>query len=144
MTETREHHGDFEYWNFAENHIAIYLKGSSKYVALTGGGTEDTKQIEIPYPHRLVKIILRHTDSSNDDSTDNLDVSFRREEGQMFLPLLKDHLIETPDEKVPLIILKFGSGFEYEKTIWTLGLAGETATDRVHILMYIQRLGGKR
>lgn len=144
MTEIREQHGDFTFWNFAENHIAFYLKGSSKYMILTGGGTEDTKQIEIPYPHRLVKIILRHTDSGNADSTDNLDVSFRREEGQMFLPLLKDHLIETPDEKVPLIILKFGNEYEYEATKWTLGLAGETATDRVHILGYIQRLGGRK
>lgn len=140
----RESHGDFTFWNFAENHIAIYLKASSKYVSLTGGGTEDKKQLHIPYPHRLIRVILLHTDSSNDDSTDNLDVSFRREKGQMFLPLLKDDLIESPDEKVSLIVLEFGNGYEYEATTWTLGLAGETASDRVHILAYIQRLGGKR
>jgi len=144
MTEFKENIGDFTFWNFADNHIAICLKGSSKYVVLTGGGAEDVKQLQIPYPHRLVKMILRHTDALNADSTDNLDLSIRREVGQMFLPKMKDHLVDSPDEKNALIIVKFGNGFEYEPTTWTIGLAGETATDRIHFLAYIQRLGARR
>ena len=97
MDDTKEVSGDFERWNFAENHIqaSLYL---TKYLILTGG--EDTLKLIIPFPHRLIKIVLRHTDSSNADAITPLDVQVRRDVGAISnIPLGKD-IIQTQDDLI--------------------------------------------
>lgn len=134
--------GDFRLWNFAENQILVTLKTTEKYVSMTGA--EVTKQLIVPFAHRIVKIIMRHTTTADVDSIDPLDIQIRRDVGQISdMPALKDILQTQADLVDSAITLTFGEGFEYEPTTWILSF-NATATDRVYIMIYLQRLGGKR
>lgn len=142
MSSLIEQAGDFELYNFAENHIRAVLKGDDKYVSL--GAAETTKQLQIPYAHRLVKILITHTNSVNADSVEPLDVQIRRDKGCINgMPQVKEILQTQSDLVNSHIELTFGDGFEYEATTWTLSFTG-TATDRVHLIAYFQRLGTRR
>lgn len=134
--------GDFELFNFADNHIVATLKGTTKYLTMTGA--EVTKLLQIPYPHRLVKMILRHTSSADVDSIDPLDIQIRRDTGKIEINSVLKEILKTEADLVDsAITITFGDGFEYEASTWTLGF-NSTATDRVYIQIYLQRLGGSR
>lgn len=136
--------GDFKLYNFAENHIKAYLKDdikTSRYVTLTAA-TEAKKQLHIPFPHRLIKMVCRHTSNANVDANNMMDVQIRRDAGNIGdVPLAKEILFSQDDVAIPVFTIKFPTGFEYEETMWTLVFIGSTTGDRVHPVVYLQRLG---
>jgi hypothetical protein len=141
-----EKQGDFELDNFAENFVKAYLD-PTRYVIMAGIDTEVTKQLIIPYAHRLVKIVLRHTDSANADLVGELnyyDFQIRRDVGFITAVPLGKEIVKT-ETKIPntLITVPLGENYEYEPTAYTLGFYG-TSTDRIHVIVYLQRIGRRR
>jgi len=120
--EDKEIWGEWEAVNFSKNHYEVHLKGSTPYV-IVASGTPQTKQIQIPFAHRLVKLVLRQMNSSNVDTIAPLAVSLTREEGEMRQgALFRDRMYDRD-----------------EPSTWTLTLAGWDS-NRVVPILYIQRL----
>jgi hypothetical protein len=143
MSFNYEDLGDFEGNNHAENHYVCYLKGlaANRYAELLGITTEVKKKLVVPFSHRIVKVVIRQTTSANVDSEAPMNIVIQREAGAVVAsPQHKDLLMRQDNLIDPVNILTFGDGFEYEGTAWTFSLYGFN-TNRVWIMVYIQRLG---
>lgn len=137
--------GDFKGEKFADNHYLAFIKedtAPSRFITL--GASETTKALHIPFPHRINKICIRQTDASNVGDNSALALEIRRDAGTMpQVPAMKDRLYYNDALGDANSMITLGEPFEYEATTWILGFTG-TATKRVHLLVYIQRIGGFR
>lgn len=142
--ETKEKIGDFEFRHIGGNHIAIYPHPSIySNSCLTMTGSAVKKYIQIPYLHRIVKLVLIHyTSTVGTKSTDKLNVSLECEAGgSSILSKLTDFLFGEDSIIESEFIEPFGENFEYEPRSWALSL-NSTSTDLVLPVLYIQKIGG--
>lgn len=121
------------------NHYKIFLD-PSKYPnnALTMTGSNLTKELFIPYTHRINKITLTHKDNTLVDNSDAFTFYFGLTDNQT--PNRDDFLLYINAETSFSYIDKFGEGYEYEAAKWAL-VANTTATHKLIPIIYIQVLG---
>lgn len=134
--------GDFIGFNFAENHFVCYLNKAptARYVTLAGS-TEAIAMLNIPFSHRLIKILMRQsTATSSADGGTEHSIQVRRDYGAISSCSTGKEILMTQNCLVdPVNVLIFGDGFEYEATNWTLAFTG-VSTYKIHPVIYIQRL----
>lgn len=142
MIEKQEKRGEFNFRHIGGNHIAIYPhKDVHTYSLITMTGAAVTKPIDIPYLHRIVKVVVIHLDSSYAKSVLPLEVKIELEAGRsIFSPKFTDLLFHEADINVAEFIENFGEEFEYEPRTWTLTLKADN-THLVMPILYIQKLG---
>lgn len=110
-----------------------------KYVAQTGSaGAAKNHDFVIGLPFRLISLILQHTDNANAASTAALTWSLNKYE-------TSEHPVAVPlvsysGSISTTFVEKFGEGYEMDKGQMRLTTNTATATDRFHIVIYIQLL----
>jgi len=143
MVEKREKIGEFLFFNVSGNHVLIYPHPDiHAYSAIAMTASDVKKFIEIPYFHRIIKLVLIHLDSSYDKSTDALNVTLELEQGKSIISKYFTDLVYDEDGIIDAEYIEpFGEEFEYEPRTWTLTL-NTTSGDVVIPVLYIQKLGG--
>jgi len=145
MVETREKRGEFRYERLSNtNHIFIYphpdIHADS---ALTMTGSDVTKYIDVPFPHRIVKLLLTHLDTNDAKTTDAMEVQLQVEVGRDSISkLAADYVFHETDINVAEFAEHFRDGFEYPARTYTLVLKADN-TDKVIPVLHIQQLGGR-
>ena len=140
-TQHKEDIGDWTYEHIGGNAIKIYPKNSTHSMKLLGITTDVISEINIPYYHRINKIVMWQTNSAYAASDDNFNISVKRAAGtvkpqsKFEEPLYIEETISTDD-----FFERFGEGFEYEPSIWRLTLNG-TNNNLMFPIIYIQKLG---
>jgi len=140
MVEKQERRGDFNFRHIGKNHIAIYPhKEKHTNNALTQSGSDIKYYIDIPYFHRIVKLVLLHLTSAFAKSTDEMKVALELEVGKsIFSPKFSEILFYEERIVDAEITELYGNGFEYEPRTWTLTL-NSTSTDLIIPVLYIQK-----
>jgi len=125
---------------FGNFYKCIYKKGA---IVMTGSAVDT--DIDIPFPFRLIRLVLYHiVTATKAASTDPLTISFHRPVGSIQThPAMKDvtwsldSCTKSNPEKI------FGEGYEFEDCKWQLELTSAN-TNSVHVLLYVQKLGGEK
>ena len=145
MSEKQERIGEFRFRNIGGNHIAIYPHPdvhTNSFIAMTCAAV--TKYIDVPYLHRIIKLVVIHVTSAYVKSTDAMELKLELEAGRsIFSKKFSDLLFHETDINVSEFIEMFGEEFEYEPRTWTLTLTS-TNTDLVMPVLYIQKVGAMR
>lgn len=131
--------GDWIFDNFAQNFIKIY-PAVNDYIAIPAAATI-TRELRIPFPHRWNSVHLRHTDSSDDDSNNDLDFTIRRPKTKNTPSQFEEDMFYENDITDPKISEPLGEKYEREASVYDIVFAG-TNTDRIYPVFYIQKLGG--
>lgn len=143
MTEKREKRGDFTFWNVAGNYVLIFphpTPFTGSCITMTGSAVK--KFIDIPYFHRIIKLVLIHLDASYAKVTTDLAVIIELEQKRSIIsPYFTDKLFEETDIQKAEFIENFGEEFEYEPRTWSLSLTAASGEFVIPVL-YIQKLGG--
>lgn len=138
--EPRGKSGVWEYEPFASNLIRIHYKGN--YITMTGSAV--TTEIPIHWPHRIVKIEMNHTDSSDDASTDAWDYKLRRTKGKLAgIGNMQSTILTVTNSAASEILETFGENYEYRASTWDL-VMDTTNTDRVYVELTVQRLSNPK
>jgi len=143
MVEKREKRGEFTFFNVSGNHVLIYPHPTiHTYSAIAMTGSDVKKYINIPYFHRIIKLVLIHLTSAYAKSTDSLNVTLELEAGKSIISSKFTDLLFDEDGIIDSEFIEpFGTEFEYEGRTWTLTL-NTTSGDLVIPVLYIQKLGG--
>lgn len=104
-----------------------------QYILQTGSAV--TTNIYIQMPHRLIKVEVKHTDSSNADSTASLTWSLTRAIANNLLEKLINYVSSTVTD----FIEKFGEGYEFPDMQYQL-ITNTTNTHRIYPKITIQLL----
>jgi len=139
--ETEERLGDeFVGKRFAQNLIEVVIDKSDKnYFSIVAGATDESHELHIPYSHRLVALLIYHTDASDAVSELKMNVGFIRAVGQNFPKGFKEELFIEDDIVDPTVCENYGVGFERPASIYTLTLQ-TTINHRIYFVLYIQKL----
>lgn len=135
-------------WTFKRigktNYVEIYPSKEYTNRAITMTGSDVSKQIDIPWTHRICNLKLFHMDSSYDPSTDALAVTLERPQSHIpALSKMHDQPLRKYDVTSSKKIFAFAD-FEVAPippSIWKLTL-NSTNTDLVVPVLTIQVLGG--
>jgi hypothetical protein len=120
------------------NIFKAYITEDPNAIAMTGVNV--VTQLQIPFAHRIIAFLFRHTTALFVDSYDNLDFILRRIATTMFPVQMRETLfyeMNITDEDGEEI---FGENFEREACAYTITL-NSTATNLIFLLFYIQKLG---
>lgn len=144
MSMLQEQIGDFKLFNYAENFILAYPFIENEAFATIAAAGSVTLKLQLPYAHRLVKMVIRHTDGSNVASIVALDVQIKREAGSISVnSQAAEHVKEEDDLINENTTILLGEGFEYEASTYSIKFT-TTAAHHIHLLVYLQRLGARR
>lgn len=103
------------------------------YIAMTG--SDVNFDFSVDKSHRLVRMIVKHTDSSKDESMDSLSLTLQRmAESGLRVDLFEDTAILATD-----IVIEFGVKYEFGPTPYRL-TGNSTNTDRLYVEWIIQLL----
>jgi hypothetical protein len=124
------------------NHYIVYLEPAAfTDSALPMTGAAVTKQLRIPYPHRINKIAFTHLVAAKTLGTDALTIEFGCKQGQHdSIPYYEDLLLKVTATTDSTSLEVFGEAYEFEARTWTLSL-DTTNTDLVIPVFYIQLVG---
>lgn len=125
---------------FGNFYKCIYKPGA---IAMTGSAVQT--RLDIPFPFRLIRIALYHiVTATKAASTDALTISFHRPVGSINThPAMKDVVWSLDSCRKSNPEKVFGEGWEFEDGRWELELTSAN-TNSVHVLIYVQKLGGER
>lgn len=133
----KERVGLWEFHNIARNFIKIYPHTSPHKITMTGSAVET--QLQIPFMHRLNKLIMYHTDSSYAASAVALDIYLDRKAGQNFPPKFEERVFKRLAYNKAKATIVLGERYEYEASVYTLSL-NSTNTHLIFPVLYIQRI----
>ena len=123
------------------NHYIVFVDpnfNANNAIAMTGADV--TKQIRIPFAHRVNKIVLVHLSAALALSADALNIDFGSSNGSDYVQKLKDSIWTETASTISKFTEVFGDGYEYEARTWTLTL-NSTATDLIIPVIYVQLVG---
>jgi hypothetical protein len=132
--------GEIEGWVFqhvAKNIYKIYPARSPHSITMTGADV--TTALRIPFPHRLIRLHWRHTDSAYAASTDALAIILRRPEGSMTPEHFEEDVFNETNIVKSKGTEKYGEGFEYEAGVYSV-ILNTTNTDLIFPILYVQKL----
>jgi len=130
--------GDWVFQQVAKNIFKVHWQPDPHGIAMTGSDVE--KRLNIPFPHRWLRMTFYHTDSSYAVSTDALFIHIYRKAGAIApLSKLVESLFREHDIVASKITEVWGLAFEYEACDWQLVL-NSTSTDIIFPIFYVQRL----
>jgi hypothetical protein len=116
-----------------KNIYELTLKvGGQKYIGATG--SDVITVFNIPFPHKLLKVEVKHTNSSNVDSTDALTWELVRE----MVSGLNVSMVSYTASVSSDFIETFGEEFVYPAKSYQFK-QNTTNTDRVYVIFTIQR-----
>ena len=129
---------DFDGIQIAQRYYRLeYIGTGDKGILMTG--SDVTVKFNAPFTFMLKRVEITHLTTTNTDSTDELDVTFKRESGDILdVPLAKNQYwtMLTPSN---LII-----DFTDKKLVFESGthsyVFNSTNTDKLIVLIYIERL----
>jgi len=126
--------GDFEAIFLGGSNYLLYLK-NPKYIEQTG--SKVTTQLRLPVPHILKKASIKHTDSSDAESTDALAYAIRHRmlPAKDFTVTLRYGAVVVVSDTVEI----FGVEYVSDETIYVLETT-TTNTDRIYFSMVIEVL----
>lgn len=111
--------------------LTLKINGQ-KYIVATG--SEVTTTFNIPFPHKLLKVEVKHTDKDNVNSTDALSWELIREMVSG-VNISMVHYVSSTDSD---FIETFGEEFVYPAKSYQFK-QNTTNTDRVYVIFTIQR-----
>lgn len=130
-------------WTFERlgktNIYKVYITEIPHAVAMPAVAADVTTQLQIPWPHKWLRIHFYHTTAAFGVSLTALRVTLRRAVGIMFPNEFLDELFCEFGITDTIMIEKFGEGFEYESSTWNL-ILNTTATELVFPVFYIQKM----
>lgn len=103
------------------------------YVLQTGSAV--TKNYKLPFAHRLVRVEVKHTDSSDADNTAAFTWSFAVQKVKGIFEKIIDYASATKTD----FIWKFGEGWEFPNGVYKF-ITNTTNTHRAYLTMVIQLL----
>lgn len=115
----------------------VYLAIDPHAVVMTGADV--MTQLNIPFPHKWIRIHFYHTTAAFVVSLDYLRITLRRELNTMFPIQFSDDLFCEYYINALMTLEVFGEGFQYEAGPYNL-ILNTTATDLIFPLFYIQKL----
>jgi hypothetical protein len=121
------------------NIYKVYITAIPHAVTMPAVAADVTTQLQIPWPHKWLRIHFYHTTAAFGVSVTAMRVTLRRAVGVMFPNEFLDELFCEFDITDTIMIEKFGEGFEYEACTWAL-ILNTTATELVFPVFYIQKL----
>jgi len=106
-------------------------------------GSDVTTKLQIPFPHRVLRVMFCHTTSSKvlDNAATYMEISCSQTAG--FPTGFKDFLIREYDLTAKTWGEWFGIGFEYESRTWDVILNTDTG-DLIYPYFVIQKLGNEK
>jgi len=99
-----------------------------------------TTELHIPWAHRWNSTHFRHADSSNDNSTDQLDIVIQRTEGKNQPAQFAEDLLRIDNFTGVIRTDLWGEMFEREASVYDI-ILNSTSTDRIYPVFYVQKLG---
>ena len=140
-TEEAANHYTSGIWSFERvgksNIYRVYVTIDPRAIVMTAANV--TTQLNIPFPHRWLRIHFYHTDAAYATGVANLAVTLTRAVGTMFPVAFADDLFAEGLLVSSRIIETFGEGFEYEAGSYNL-ILNSTALHLIFPLFYIQKL----
>jgi len=137
MSNLDETHGGWTFKRIGKNIYKIYRELSPYSITMTGADV--TTKLPIPFPHRILRMHIYHTDSAYAASVDALDVILRRAAGSLTPEKFEEDLFNESGIVLSKVTEVFGEGFEYEAGIYDV-ILNSTATDLIFALFYVQKL----
>lgn len=140
MSYEKEHDLEINGWTFkriGKNIYKIYRTVSPNAITMTGADV--TTQLQIPFPHRLLRMHLYHTTSAYVASSGMLTVTLARRETTLTPERFKENVFYESSIPASIITEVYGEGFEYEAGIYELTL-NTNSTDLIFPLFYVQKL----
>lgn len=119
------------------NIYMVYVTAAPNGIVMTAADV--TTPLQIPFPHRWVRIHFYHTTVAYVASIDALAIILRRRAGTMIPVRFSEDLFNGAGIVASRITEVFGEGFEYEPTTYDVTL-NTTATDLIFPLFYVQKL----
>ena len=117
----------------------VFYNSINSPIILTGVGTEDTLEIDIPFFHRILDIELtQYNTGSAAEQKDKFNFRMSKEKDQDNSKLKKDYWRKT-DRVNARYCAGFGSPFEVEPTTYLLGFEG-IASNEFHIKLHIMKV----
>lgn len=132
-----ETHGGWIFKRIGKNIYKIYRELSPYSITMTGANV--TTKIPIPFPHRILRMHLYHTNSTYVASTDALAAILRRAAGSLTPERVEEDLFNETAIVASKITEKYGEGFEYEAGVYDL-ILNTTNTDLIFPILYVQKL----
>jgi hypothetical protein len=133
--------GDFVLERYAGKFYKATLKlpVGANYAAMLGAGTDVTKNLIVPFPHRWQSTHFTHHTSADADSNGALNILIRRPKGKNTPSQFEEDLIRIPNIVTARKSDTWGESFEREASVYDI-IMDSTATDRVYPVFYLQRL----
>jgi len=132
-----EIHGVWTFKRIGKNIYKIYVTTDPNSITMTGSDVKT--QLQIPFPHRILRMHLYHTDSAYAASTDALNVILRRSAGTLTPAKFVEDLFNESGITASKITEVYGEGFEYEAGIYDV-ILNSTSTDLIFPIFYVQKL----
>ena len=105
-------------------------------------GTDLTRELFVPFTHRLQRMHFFHTDSAYSASTDDLGITVKRSVGTLYPQAFEEFLYDEDLIKYSHVTLVFEPEmYDYEASVWQIVL-NSTSGDCVFPLFYIQHRSG--
>lgn len=138
MSESiEESHGVWIFKRIGKNIYKIYIKLSPYSITMTGANV--TTKLPIPFPHRILRMHLYHTDSAYAASTNALTAILRRAAASLTPERFEEDLFNETGIVASKVSEVYGEGFEYEAGIYDL-ILNTTNTDLIFAIFYVQKL----
>jgi len=132
-----EIHGVWTFKRIGKNIFKIYVTADPNSITMTGANV--TTQLQIPFPHRILRMHLYHTNSAYAASTNALTIILRRSAGTLTPAKFVEDLFNEDGIIVSKVTEVYGEGFEYEAGIYDL-ILNSTNTDLIFPIFYLQKL----
>jgi len=139
MTYEKEIDLEIAGWTFkriGKNIYKIYVTADPNSITMTGSDVKT--QLKIPFPHRILRMHLYHTNSAYAASTNALTIILRRSASTLTPAKFVEDLFNG-SATASKISEVYGEGFEYEAGIYDL-ILNSTNTDLIFPIFYLQKL----
>ena len=135
--QSKEIMGGWTFQRFARNIYKATRTTAPHSITMTG--SDVTTQLQIPFPHRILRMHCYHTDSAYAESDIPMAVILRRRVATVTPAKFSEDLFNEDNINVSKMTEVFGEGFEYEAGIYDV-ILNTTSTHLIFPMFYIQKL----
>lgn len=128
--------GQFYDTYLGKNLYELSLRLPAMYIEQTGSNV--VIDLSVPFPHRLQRIEIKHTDASNVDSVVPTALTVAHSKNSLlFFTIVKHSTLIATD-----LTEEFGEDYSYAESIYRF-TTNTTNTHRIYVKFYVQKLSGE-